>query len=86
MQSERYLIKSGLLMSLALMLMPDNILADAACIPEDVLPENMFPSVRVETTKGDFVIELNRLRAPVTPIIFCATSSTATITEPFFTA
>ena len=26
----------------------------------------MFPSVRVETTKGDFVIELNRLRAPIT--------------------
>jgi len=40
--------------------------AQFACFPEDVMPENMFPSVKLETTKGDIVIELNRLRAPVT--------------------
>lgn len=35
------------------------------CFPEDVLPENMFPSVLLETSMGDIVVELNRLRAPV---------------------
>ena len=49
----------ALLFSLASQAAPD-------CFPEDVLPENMFPSVRIETTLGDFVIELNRMRAPVT--------------------
>ncbi|HET6565853.1 MAG TPA: peptidylprolyl isomerase [Xanthomonadales bacterium] len=33
---------------------------------EEVLPDNMFPSVRIETSMGEFVIELNRMRAPIT--------------------
>ena len=49
-----------------LCLLFQNVNADADCFPEDVLPENMFPSVRLETSMGDIVIELNRLRAPVT--------------------
>jgi peptidyl-prolyl cis-trans isomerase A (cyclophilin A) len=36
------------------------------CFPEEVMPENMFPSVRLHTTMGDIVVELNRSRAPVT--------------------
>ena len=40
--------------------------AQTDCFPEDILPENMFPSVRLETSMGDIVIELNRLRAPAT--------------------
>jgi len=40
--------------------------ADCACEVEEVLPDNMFPSVLIETSKGDFVIELNRMRAPIT--------------------
>jgi len=40
--------------------------ADSPCFPEELLPENSFPSVKIETSKGDFVIELNRMRAPVT--------------------
>ena len=39
--------------------------ATPECFPEDVIPENSFPSVRLETTMGDIVVELNRLRAPV---------------------
>jgi len=39
--------------------------ATPECFPEDVLPENRFPSVRLETSMGDIVVELNRLRAPV---------------------
>jgi len=41
-----------------------NVRAD--CFPEEILPDNMFPSVRLETSMGDIVIELNRLRAPAT--------------------
>lgn len=40
--------------------------AAPACFPEEVLPGNLFPTVRVETSLGAFDIELNRLRAPVT--------------------
>ena len=40
--------------------------AEPECFPEEVLPDNGFPSVKLETTMGDIVIELNRMRAPVT--------------------
>jgi len=30
------------------------------------MPENLFPTVRLETTMGDIVVELDRKRAPVT--------------------
>ena len=40
--------------------------AQADCFPKDILPDNLFPSVRLETSMGDIVIELNRLRAPAT--------------------
>ncbi len=39
---------------------------EAPCFPEEVLPDNGFPSVRLETTMGDIVVELDRGRAPVT--------------------
>lgn len=35
------------------------------CFPEPVLPENLFPSVLLKTSMGDIVVELNRIRAPV---------------------
>jgi len=35
------------------------------CFPEDVMPDNLFPTVLLETSMGDVVVELNRLRAPV---------------------
>jgi peptidyl-prolyl cis-trans isomerase A (cyclophilin A) len=40
--------------------------ADAAadCFPEEVMPENYFPSVKLETSMGEIVVELNRMRAP----------------------
>lgn len=40
--------------------------AEPECFPNEVLPDNAFPSVKIETTMGDIVIELNRRRAPVT--------------------
>lgn len=36
-----------------------------SCFPKDVLPDNLFPNVRLHTTLGDIVVELNRNRAPV---------------------
>ena len=36
------------------------------CFPEEVLKNNLFPTVRLETTMGDIVVELDRRRAPVT--------------------
>ena len=35
------------------------------CDPELVIPENLFPTVKFETTMGEIVVELNRMRAPV---------------------
>jgi peptidyl-prolyl cis-trans isomerase A (cyclophilin A) len=40
--------------------------AGPECVPPDVMPENLFPTVRLETTMGDIVVELDRKRAPVT--------------------
>ena len=31
-----------------------------------IQPDNFYPRVKIETTMGDFVIELNRYRAPIT--------------------
>jgi peptidyl-prolyl cis-trans isomerase A (cyclophilin A) len=48
------------------MVVANGVHAGCDCFPEDVLPDNMFPSVRLETSMGDIVIELNRRRAPAT--------------------
>lgn len=52
--------------SLVFLLQAGLVSAGSACFPEDVIPENSFPEVIIETTLGDFSIELNRMRAPVT--------------------
>lgn len=38
--------------------------ADPDCFPAEMIPDNMFPSIKMETSMGDFVVELNRMRAP----------------------
>ena len=38
--------------------------ADPDCFPQELIPENLFPSIRLETSMGEIVVELNRLRAP----------------------
>jgi peptidyl-prolyl cis-trans isomerase A (cyclophilin A) len=40
--------------------------ATPECFPEVVLPNKLFPSIRLETSMGDIVVELNRMQAPVT--------------------
>lgn len=53
-------------LALLLWLSSTSAMAECDCFPEDVLPENMFPSVRLQTSMGDIVVELNRMRAPAT--------------------
>jgi len=36
------------------------------CLPAEVMPENRFPVVRLQTTMGDIMVELDRKRAPAT--------------------
>ena len=38
--------------------------ADPDCFPKEMIPDNLFPSVKLETSMGEIVVELNRLRAP----------------------
>ena len=37
---------------------------DSDCFPPEVLPDNRFPVVRLETSMGEIQVELNRRRAP----------------------
>jgi len=53
-------------LALLLLLLPLSAVPECDCFPQDVLPDNMFPSVRIETSLGVVVVELNRMRAPAT--------------------
>jgi peptidyl-prolyl cis-trans isomerase A (cyclophilin A) len=50
----------------ALLLPLAGFAAGPDCFPPDVLPDNRFPVVRLETTMGEIQVELNRRRAPAT--------------------
>jgi len=39
---------------------------DKDCFPPDLIPDNMFPTIKLETSMGDIEVELNRMRAPAT--------------------
>jgi len=54
------------LLSLFFSLFSLGVAAEPDCFPEEILPDNLFPSIRLETSMGDIVVELNRLRAPAT--------------------
>ena len=64
--TRRVIDMSHRILVLALLLFPILARADCDCFPEDVIPDNMFPSIRFETSMGDVVVELNRMRAPAT--------------------
>ena len=36
------------------------------CFPPEMIPDNMFPTVVMETSMGTVEVELNRMRAPIT--------------------
>lgn len=37
---------------------------DKNCFPPEMIPDNMFPTIKLETSMGDIEVELNRMRAP----------------------
>jgi len=37
---------------------------DKSCFPPELIPDNLFPTVKLETTMGDIEVELNRMKAP----------------------
>jgi peptidyl-prolyl cis-trans isomerase A (cyclophilin A) len=39
---------------------------DKNCFPPEMIPDNMFPTIKLETSMGDIEVELNRMRAPAT--------------------
>ena len=39
---------------------------DKDCFPPDMIPDNMFPIIELETSLGVIEVELNRMRAPIT--------------------
>ena len=45
---------------------PGYAMSDCDCFPEEQIPDNMFPSILFETSMGNVVVELNRMRAPAT--------------------
>ena len=61
----RLSLKTCLFAPLAALLASNLCAATPQCFPPDVMPENLFPSVMLETSMGDIVVELNRMRAPV---------------------
>lgn len=38
---------------------------DKSCFPPELIPDNLFPTVKLETSMGDIEVELNRMRAPI---------------------
>lgn len=37
---------------------------DKSCFPPDLIPDNLFPVIKLETSMGDIEVELNRMKAP----------------------
>lgn len=54
-------------LSLMLVLIPlTSWSVDKNCFPPEMIPDNMFPTIKLETSMGDIEVELNRMRAPAT--------------------
>jgi peptidyl-prolyl cis-trans isomerase A (cyclophilin A) len=68
MNLRRYTVITLLAQALLLLAPPPASAVDLAadCLPPEVLPDNRFPTVRLETSMGAIVVELDRRRAPVT--------------------
>lgn len=58
--------KAPLSLLLLMFLPPLSVAAGPDCFPPEVMPENAFPVVRLETSMGDIMVELDRKRAPAT--------------------
>ena len=62
------MIKKYLLpLILMLVLIPATALpVNKDCFPPEMIPDNLFPVVKLETSMGNIEVELNRMRAPIT--------------------
>jgi len=49
-----------------LSLSPFSWAVDEDCFPPEMIPDNLFPVVQLETSMGIIEVELNRMRAPAT--------------------
>ncbi len=59
--------KSALLINVLMFLLPITAWSiDKDCFPPEMIPDNMFPTVVLETSMGTVEVELNRMRAPIT--------------------
>ncbi len=57
--------KYAMLLSLLLISMPLTCWSvDKSCFPPELIPDNLFPIVKLETSMGDIEVELNRMKAP----------------------
>lgn len=59
------LLKTLILVVVLMLIASLSRAATPECFPDLVLPDNAFPTVRLETSLGDIVVELDRMRAPV---------------------
>ncbi len=58
--------KYVLLKILILVLIPINGWSvDKECFPPEMIPDKLFPTIKLETSMGDIEVELNRMRAPI---------------------
>lgn len=60
------------LLLMALLSLSSAARPDCDIVPGEVLSDNMFPTIRFETSMGNVVVELNRMRAPATVNNFLA--------------
>ena len=57
--------KYAVLISLLLVSVPLTCWSvDKNCFPPELIPDNLFPIVKLETSMGDIEVELNRMKAP----------------------
>jgi len=57
--------KFALSISMLLILVPlTSWSVDKSCFPPELIPDNLFPIIKLETSMGDIEVELNRMKAP----------------------
>ncbi len=57
--------KTVFLFLLPILLLPALAWSEQAdCFPREMIPDNLFPTIKLETSMGEVVVELNRMRAP----------------------